>query len=225
MTLYINSQKTRLVIFDVDGTLYFQRGIRLVMAIELIAYIFCHPKRWNTVRILKKYRFMRESHLFSSNESIEEQLYRLVANHVGCSEDLIRLTVDEWIMIRPLKYLRWFKSDGIDNFLKDLRSRGISVVTLSDYPSEAKLAALGLSFDANVSSVDPNANALKPNPVGIQMLIAKFEQSPSSTLLIGDRIDKDGQCAIAAGINFFIKKNFRLIHNFEFLKYNQFVVI
>ncbi len=223
--MQIDSKNIRLVIFDIDGTLYFQPGIRLLMAFELFVTVILQPRRWQIVRIVKEFRNARENQLLSSIDPIDLQLYRLVANRLGCSEDIVRSTVEEWIMIRPLKYLPWFKFNDIDDFLNNLRNRGILIATFSDYPSEDKLKALGLVFNVNVSATDTEVNALKPNPMGIKILLEKLCCSPSNTLVIGDRFDKDGQCAAFAGASYFIKKKFFLDYEYEFLKYSQIKII
>jgi putative hydrolase of the HAD superfamily len=68
---------------------------------------------------------------------------------------------------------------------------------LSDYPSRTKIAALGLHADYHVSASD--VGLLKPHPRGLQRLMELAGTAPEETLLIGDRLARDGEAARRAG--------------------------
>lgn len=51
----------QVVIFDLDGTLYFQRPFRLRMIGFLAGYILTHPRCAKDFLIIKKYRKVREA--------------------------------------------------------------------------------------------------------------------------------------------------------------------
>jgi HAD superfamily hydrolase (TIGR01549 family) len=70
---------------------------------------------------------------------------------------------------------------------------------LSDYPVGAKLSALGLDADHTVCAGDAGIGLLKPNPRGLEAIIAAAGTTPSQTVLIGDRADRDGAAAKRAG--------------------------
>ena len=46
----------RVVIFDLDGTLYYQRPFRLRMLRHLAGYVMAHPLRFRDLLIIKTYR-------------------------------------------------------------------------------------------------------------------------------------------------------------------------
>ena len=50
----------QVVIFDLDGTLYFQRPFRLCMLRFLAGYLLTHPRCAKDFLIIKKYRCVRQ---------------------------------------------------------------------------------------------------------------------------------------------------------------------
>lgn len=61
----------RTVIFDMDGTLYFQSPVRLCMAVSLGLYYMIHPYKIKELMVLKKFRKMREQGRFSDTIDFE----------------------------------------------------------------------------------------------------------------------------------------------------------
>ena len=51
----------RAVIFDLDGTLYYQKPFRLRMLFYLIGYAIRHPFRVRDLFLIKRYREIREN--------------------------------------------------------------------------------------------------------------------------------------------------------------------
>ena len=45
----------------------------------------------------------------------------------------------------------------------------------------------------------PDVQRLKPHPHGLEVLIAQAGATPATTLLIGDRAERDGAAAMRAG--------------------------
>jgi len=78
-----------------------------------------------------------------------------------------------------------------------LRREGKLIGVLSDYPVKAKLAALGLTADYSISAAE--VGYLKPHPRSLERLIDAAKVEARSTLLIGDRADRDGLVARRVG--------------------------
>ena len=116
----------------------------------------------------------------------------------GRVEEAVRL----WIYERPLRYLLANRVPGIDVWLNQLRAEGVGLGVYSEYPARDKLQALELEFDVVVSSTDPEVDAFKPDPKGIEVALEKLGVSPNRALFVGDRKDRDQLCAEAAGLDF-----------------------
>jgi len=70
---------------------------------------------------------------------------------------------------------------------------------VSDYPASAKLAAMGLAADHVVWAGESDVGILKPHPRGLQRLMTRAGVSASETVLVGDRVERDGAAARRAG--------------------------
>lgn len=190
------------VIFDVDGTLYWQRGLRLRMLRDLLFSALFSARTRLDLRILKQFREDREVLGEKVQSGFAEAQYRETACALGLTSLRVEEAVDRWIYERPLSYLRRCRVRGIAEWLEELRSAGVRLGVYSEYPAEKKLAALGLSFDVVVSSTDPDVDAFKPNPKGLEVALRKLGASPARALFVGDRADRDQACAEAAGVAF-----------------------
>jgi HAD superfamily hydrolase (TIGR01549 family) len=202
-----NLERVRAVLLDVDGTLYRQRPVRLRMAAELAAV----PATTGSVASLRKllaiireFRRVREG--LRLRDAGSEQLVHLqyveTARRVGASAGDVEQVVTEWMLQRPLKHLRRWKSAGVDGFLDDARRRGLAIGALSDYPVAGKLSSLGVApyFSISLCTTDPHINAFKPHPRGFLEACGMWGLSPSEVLYVGDRPDVDAAGARAAGM-------------------------
>src|SRR3546814_7573830 len=105
----------------------------------------------------------------------------------------------------PLAYLPACRFDGLDRLFDGLRGSGRPIAILSDYPGEAKLRALGLTADLHVSAVDPDVDRLKPHPKGLLRVVERLGLRTDECLFIGDRAERDGECARRAGMPYLLK--------------------
>jgi FMN phosphatase YigB (HAD superfamily) len=64
--------------------------------------------------------------------------------------------------------------------------------------------ALSLEVDVMVSSTDAEVDRLKPDPKGLILAASKLKTPLKECLFIGDRDDKDGECARRAGMPYLI---------------------
>jgi hypothetical protein len=117
----------------------------------------------------------------------------------GHSPERVRSIVEEWIGRRPLAYLAGCRHPGLVALFAGLRWHGKVVGILSDYPAKAKLDALALRPDRVVCAGDESVGLLKPNPRGLEVLIGKVGATAPQTVLIGDRVDRDGVAARPIG--------------------------
>lgn len=188
----------RLVVFDVDGTLYRQAALRRRMALEL-ALRSLATRDLATLRILKTYRRLRETLAEAEVPNFETELLARTAARERCAQDKVRVAVREWMLERPLPHLPRCRYPGLSKLFAALRRGGWRIGVFSDYPAKSKLDALRLAADWTVSADDPEVGMLKPHPRGLERLIELAGTTPGQTLLIGDRAERDGLAARRAG--------------------------
>lgn len=192
------------VLFDLDGTLYRQRPLRTLMALELATLALRSPLQAPvTWRVLSEFRRAQEALRGQPTErgAAVEQL-QLTARRTGLSVDQVETLVAEWMIERPLKYMARCRADGLERLLDFLSRRGIRLGVFSDYPPELKLKALGIAgrFSVLVCSADPDVGMFKPHPRGFLVAAARWQIDPSEILVVGDRPDADAAGARAAGM-------------------------
>ena len=188
------------VVFDVDGTLYDQGKIRRRMVAELLLHLLGGPSRLGLPRRLQTFRRRREEISERELEGASLLQYELPALELGITPESLRADVTEWMARRPLRHLAACRVPGVRRFFEHLRAHGVAIGVLSDYPAAAKLEALGLEAAVVVSGVDPDVDLLKPHPAGLQAALRKLGAAPDRSLMIGDRDDRDGECARRAGV-------------------------
>jgi HAD superfamily hydrolase (TIGR01549 family) len=197
----------RAVLFDVDGTLYGQTLIRLLMGAELLSLpasygsISRARRVWRAIGAFRKIREeLRAIEPGQGNLAVLQ--YTETARRTGEDAADIERWVDEWIHRRPLKYLRSSRRIGLEGFLSDLAHAEIRAGVLSDYPADAKLTALGLEgrFTLSLCTTDPDIGAFKPHPAGFLRACALWGLRPHEVLYVGDRPDVDAAGAAAAGM-------------------------
>jgi HAD superfamily hydrolase (TIGR01549 family) len=201
-------QPLRAVLLDVDGTLYHQRHLRLLIALELCTLpltTLSIRSAYHTWRSIRHLRCVREE-LRSWGEStgcLARLQYAEAAKQTQDQPAAVENAVSEWLYKRPLKYLRLCRHPGIEAFLSFLEHRGLQVGVFSDYPAIDKLKALGL-FDripVVLCATDPEINAFKPHPKGFLRACAIWGVPPEEVLYVGDRPEVDAAGAAAAGMS------------------------
>jgi len=204
MFAQIDWDQLKLIVFDVDGTLYNQKKLRLLMLKELIKHaLFTFD--FSVFPIIRHYRLYREALGDDEVIGFEPILVKKTSEKTGYPEAKVLSVINEWIETRPLKHLHSVMYEGVDVLFETLRKRGKTVAVLSDYQADRKLAALGLEVDFVVSAQDHAVQILKPHPKGLKFLMAESGCQPDETILIGDRDERDGAAAIRAGTQYLIK--------------------
>ena len=191
------------MLFDLDGTLYRQRPLRALMAMELLPMPLTDPStasaKW---RGLAAYRRAQETLRSGDIAVTSDTQLRIAAAQMGCEPEALGPVVDEWMLRRPLKYLRLCRASGVTELLDFLAASGVRSGVFSDYPAHDKLAALGLAgrFDPVLCATDPPIHALKPHPRGFLEAARIWQLDPREVLVVGDRVDADADGAAAAGM-------------------------
>lgn len=192
-------------IFDLDGTLYDQGKLRLGMLKRLIGYYIRHPFRVRELLVLFYYRKQREKADEASGYD-KRDLIQSLARRFHMSPRQAEKALDYWLLQNPLDLVRKCADADLLMEIKELRKQGKVVVVYSDYPTADKLRAMGVKADYEFSPEDPAINCLKPNPDGLKQIISVLNLPVNEILFIGDREEKDGACAKAAGMDFMLKR-------------------
>ncbi|HYN08804.1 MAG TPA: HAD family hydrolase [Vicinamibacterales bacterium] len=198
------TRRIRAVLFDLDGTLYRQMPMRSLMAIELLTLplsgVAKAPQRWRALRTYRKTQEQLRS--TDARGSAAQAQLAAAARRTGLPVEEVEKLVEEWMLARPLKYLRLCRAKGLDRLLGVLENAGVRSGVLSDYPAESKLGALGLSgrFSPVLCTSAPDVAALKPSPRGFLLACRSWRLTPGEVLYVGDRPDVDAAGASAAGM-------------------------
>lgn len=202
------------ILFDVDGTLYCQTPLRMVMVILLLLSNFYKPKELlRTFKVIIQFRRSQEQ--MRSLEKVEQCNKNQILNTAqatGESPSYIKDIVEEWFEKRPLSFIYLCRRRGMKGAIEKWFKEGIKLGIYSDYPVDNKLHALGISelIDTRVSSSDPDVHGFKPNSNGFTLAARKMGMDPSEILYVGDREEVDGVGASNAGMQVIIlKSNFK----------------
>ncbi len=200
----IKEKNIRAVIFDVDGTLYNQKKLRRLMFFEIIKHYSTRPWRWKEIKILQDFRDQREKNASVNCENIEKVQYEWGAKVSGVSPEQVKGVTAQWIFQYPLKHLYHCRYPGVCRFMEELKEQEIITAVFSDYPSAEKLSALQVSPHHLFSSTDKDIDRLKPDPRGLFVISQRLDLPVECCLFIGDREDRDGECARRAGMPYYI---------------------
>ena len=190
----------KVVIFDLDGTLYNQSALRKKMFFSLLKYYT--PRFWRIKEILILYHFRaeREKRTGYNGPGLERQQYEWCAEKLNIPAAKIKKIVDHWIFYYPNQFLSLNIYPGVKELFATLSKLGIKTAIYSDYQAKNKIAAMGLHADLIISSTDSEIDRFKPDPAGINYIIKTFNVLPEECLFIGDREELDGKCASNAGV-------------------------
>jgi phosphoglycolate phosphatase/putative hydrolase of the HAD superfamily len=211
--------KIKVVIFDVDGTLYTQSRLRKKMLLALMTYYVLRPWRLKEMLILHHFRTERERTRAQYND-LENAQYLWCAEKGNYPIELIKKVVDHWIFHFPVKYLKSCVYPGTKAFFEALKQHNIKIAIYSDYKAHSKLKAMDLEADMVISSTDPEIDRLKPDPKGLLHISQQLNIPIEECLFIGDRQELDGESAVRANMPYMIvdKKPFTQFDFYHKLK-------
>jgi phosphoglycolate phosphatase-like HAD superfamily hydrolase len=191
---------TKAVIFDVDGTLYDQRKLRLLMAWEMVICVLRQPGRIAELRILRHFRRMREKLGAEASFDLEGRQYVWPAQAPSRSPEKVRKLLQDWRFERPIAYLPSWRYPNTQALLAQLQQQGIPAGVFPDYPGINKLGALGLIARVVVSATRAEFNRRKPDPAGLPGAVVELGAPVPECSFMGGREAKDGECAWLAGM-------------------------
>lgn len=178
-----------LYIVDLDGTLYDLRAVKTLTALKALA----KPHQISEYLIVQKYR-----KLYRLGYSEKERFERLPDN----APEII----NRHMLQGPGKLIHFFRSRKLIQELEQKMAEGKTVVVYSDYPVKEKIQAVNFIPDRAYDS--GGLNSMKPDPAGIKAALIRDGLYSNNCLVIGDRMDKDGELARNLGADALIRKRF-----------------
>lgn len=208
-----NFSEYKIYAFDLDGTIYDQPALRMIMAKRLLGYYILHPFRIGELLIIKDFRKLKDSWeddgVSASNataqiDGIDARICEYIANRKKKSPEKVISIIYKWIYDNPLSALYDTRDVRLIEKIDNMRKKGMKVVVFSDYPPAKKLLALGIEVDGIYSAQDDRIGELKPSPKGLIVIANDYNVSPEDIIMIGDRMEKDGVSAQTAGCDYII---------------------
>ena len=207
----------KLVIWDLDGTLYFQKEFRLKMAMVLICKLIFTPKHWKDVLVILKYRNLREKWNAADTEAeLEKRQYIETGKSFRMSGEQVQGIIEHWMLEEPLRYLKAYRDENAVRIIEELQQKGIKTIVYSDYPTKDKLKALDIQILESYAATDKEIGCMKPNPKGLEYIVNKYQIPKKDIIMIGDRMEKDGEVAKAVGIDYLILARKRKQRNLQY---------
>ncbi len=201
ITFKILKPETRVVVFDLDGTLYSKRG--------MVRRMMCGaPFDWRMMMIERNTRKLLRGVWCGDEKSFYANYFQTMAKGRLLSPEYARWWYNNRYMPLMVKVLAksYRPANWVLPFVRQCKDLGIRLVVLSDYGhTQEKLAALGLEpslFDWVISA--PELGGLKPAPQLLHGLAAKLGVEPHQCFIIGDRDDTDGELARSANCPFYL---------------------
>src|SRR5438477_4657421 len=122
------------ICFDVDGTLYDQRELRVRMAGLILRAWLCRRITLRQIRTLSLYRkYTEQVRHCKTQPDIEDYILRHTAESNRVTTDEVREVVENWIHIAPLPLLRRVAYRNLATILGHFKERGYRLGVLSDY--------------------------------------------------------------------------------------------
>ncbi|MBQ8671970.1 MAG: HAD family hydrolase [Alphaproteobacteria bacterium] len=183
-------------IVDLDGTLYYQTPVRVMMLGEILFYLLCHPLRWKEIFVVYKFR-----QYYDKEQMIDIDTF---SQNYNFDKDKVEKIIEEWMIRRPLKWIKFFADRKLISLLKKRK-----FIVFSDYPTAEKLSALNIKPLGQYFCDNINIKLHKPDPQGLEYICKIHNLTPENICVIGDRFSHDGKCALKFGCEFVIlSKNF-----------------
>lgn len=193
------SQDIKLVVFDLDGTLYKKNGLARRM-------LFAAPKEWKRMLAERKTRKSLRGKWVQDEHTFYQLYFQKMATYGDASPAELQTWYFNHYMPLMVEQIRQYHQpvEWLADFINTCKEKSIQLVVLSDYGHVAeKLNALGIDknlFDWVISA--PELGGLKPAPQILLQVLEKMNIAPNQCLVVGDREDTDGQLAHSVGALF-----------------------
>ena len=162
-------EEYRLILFDMDGTLYYKRPMQIRMAGKLLLNVCTNRKGLCVLAIVLRFRRLREH--WDVKADVDEKLYRMLAEQMKRDTEEIKRVIEKWIHHVPLQVIAKSRDAKLIDKMQHLRQQGVMVAVYSDYPVEAKQEVLGIADVDGFYGGQKEIGCLKPAPDGIYFIM------------------------------------------------------
>ena len=200
----ILTPQTRLVVLDLDGTLYAKSRMAWRMLCSA-------PNDWKRMLAERKTRKQLRGKWLQNEELFYQTYFQTLANYCKSTPEEIRV----WYMNRYMPLMvnvirKYYKPvEWLIPFAAECKKKDIRLIVLSDYGhTNEKLNALNINtniFDWVISA--PELGGLKPAPQLLEKVAERMGVTLEECLVVGDREDTDIALAKAVGAAFFLVSN------------------
>ena len=199
--------KIKAVIFDLDGTLYDNSGLPLLIVLHSIGHI-------SLLRCERRVRKEMAGLCYGNKDSTYDEFFKRIAIMSGKSQSAIRKWyLEQYLPLQAQLLHKHFRArEWVLPTLDALRQKGLRLACYSDYGFiSGKLKAVGIppeKFDLIIDA--PESGGFKPCRQSLETVADLLGVRPEETLVVGDREDTDGAGARAANMQFkIIHRNIR----------------
>lgn len=187
------------IIFDLDGTLYDKKNI-----------VFNTMKsHWKEFPLLHASNTLRKS-LKGKDLGSTEEFFNAFYGQVSKASGKSVQTVEKWYMnkfyprfIKTLKK-KYEARPGLDDLLLEIDNR-LALSVFSDYSHVAeRMKALGIDTKPfAILAGSEEYGVLKPSARPLLDIASRLGIQPGRVIMVGDRMDTDGEAAKLAGMKFY----------------------
>lgn len=210
----LNTSRDLTLIFDVDGTLYNLKLLQTLLVFDLFILILFDKTRIKHFFLIYRYRTYRDSS--NSDDCSLSKIKLSFCEKEEISVEFLQNLLLFFTEQRVKPYLKFCKRNYVISLIKFAQTKSIKVCFLSDYPIAQKLKWLNVKSDAQrlYSAEDPRIDSIKPNLIGLRLLLEEESVQSSAAVLIGDSVERDGKVARGLGVNFMTinRRNIRKLY-------------
>lgn len=187
-------------IFDMDGTLYSQKKMRIRMLLRLVKYYLMHLNKWKDLASVYDFRKLRE--LSEYKACSMSKLYPIVAKRLGITAERVSEAIEKWMFTVPLEIIKECAYADVVNYINSCSKEGMRIYIYSDYPAEEKAKSIGIHYDGIFVSEEIGNGELKPSKSAMEYILQQIGANSEDILYVGDRKEKDGKSAEYANVEY-----------------------